>query len=212
MTNIFEEESKNDVTSVTPEIVPSDSGAAGNDVAEMRQKLYDEVTHKIDTVPLQGSLKAGLAYAVELLHGLKQEIENKKLGALEKRQLIREKVTALCDSGKVNVDQSEFDKSDESVHEFVGLLDRMVEEVDTDYQFYKTLLSDTPPATILVFKVEHGTFEKVVQDRIEMIKRYVKTAKRDLAVSYSRYCFGFEAQIRQILFIEQVLIRKGSIR
>ncbi len=209
MIHIFEEsqeESKNDAI-----LTAADAQAvAPENEAVMRQKLYDEVTHQIDTTPLQGELKIQLARAVALLHDLKQEIEGKKGGALEKRQLIRAKVTALCDSGKVNVDQSEFDKSDVSVHEFVGLLDRMIEEVDADYQFYKQLASDTPPPTMLVFKVEHGSFEEVVKQRIEMIKRYVKTAKRDLAVSYSRYCYGFEAQIRQILFVEQVLMRKGS--
>ncbi|MBM3893482.1 hypothetical protein FJ365_03740 [Candidatus Dependentiae bacterium] len=209
MIHIFEEsqeESRNDATSTAPDIqVPP-----AEEEAATRQKLYDEVTHQINTTPLQGELKIQLARAVALLQDLKQEIEGKKSGALAKRQLIREKVTALCDSGKVNVDQSEFDKSDVSVHEFVGLLDRMVEEVDADYQFYKQLVSDTPPPKMLVFKVEHGTFEEVVKQRIEMIKRYVKTAKRDLAVSYSRYCYGFEAQIRQILFVEQVLMRKGS--
>ena len=205
MINIFDE-SKNEVTPIAADVQITDH----DDVAMTRQKLYDEVTHQINTTPLHGELKLQLVRAVESLHGLKQEIENKKIGALEKRQLIREKVTALCDSGKVNVDQSEFDKSDVSVHEFVGLLERMIDEVDSDYQFYKMLVSDTPPATMLVFKVEHGTFEEVVVQRIEMIKRYVKTAKRDLAVSYSRYCYGFEAQIRQILFVEQVLIRKGS--
>lgn len=209
MIHIFEEsqeESRNDAAPVTSDVQMTDH----DDVAATRQKLYDEVTHQINTTPLQGELKLQLARAVESLQDLKQEIERKKGGALEKRQLIREKVTALCDSGKVNVDQSEFDKSDVSVHEFVGLLERMIEEVDADYQFYKLLVSEAPPATMLVFKVEHGTFEEVVAQRIEMIKRYVKTAKRDLAVSYSRYCYGFEAQIRQILFVEQVLMRKGS--
>jgi hypothetical protein len=209
MIHIFEEsqeESRNDAAPVTSDVQMTDH----DDVAATRQKLYDEVTHQINTTPLQGELKLQLARAVQSLQDLKEEIASKKGGALEKRQLIREKVTALCDSGKVNVDQSEFDKSDVSVHEFVGLLERMIEEVDADYQFYKLLVSEAPPATMLVFKVEHGTFEEVVAQRIEMIKRYVKTAKRDLAVSYSRYCYGFEAQIRQILFVEQVLMRKGS--
>ncbi len=205
MTNIFDA-SKNDETVENLNVQPVEE----NTVDAMRQKLYDEVTYQLAVEPLQADLRTGLTCAVQALHDLKNEIAQKKDGALEKRQLIREKVMALCESGKVNVDQSEFDKSDISVHEFVGLLDRMIEEVDADYLFYNDLLSDAPPATMLVFKVEHGTFEEIIKQRIEMIKRYVKTAKRDLAVSYSRYCYGFEAQIRQILYVEQVLIRKGS--
>ncbi len=210
MTNIFDEE-KNEITPVVTESTPDGQSPelTDSEIAAERQKMYDEVTQKIPTAPLHGELKVSLDRAVEALHSLKQEIAEKKQGAIEKRQLIREKVMALCDSGKVNVDASEFEKSDVSVQEFVALLDRMIEEVDTDYVYYKELASDQPPVTMIVFKVERSGFEEVIKERIEMIKRYVKTARRDLAVSYSRYCYGFEAQIRQILFVEQVLMKKN---
>jgi hypothetical protein len=207
MTHIIEE-SKTGVAEQFVATLSEESANTEEQIAAQRQKMYDEVTEKIPTTSLQGTLKASLLAAVQALEALKNEIEEKKQGAVEKRSLIKEKVQALCDSGKVNIDTTEFEKSDVSVKEFVGLLDRMIQEVDADYVFYKSFTENEPPATITVFKVEQrGSFEDVIKERIDMIKRYVKTARRDLAVSYSRYCYGFEAQIRHILYVEQVLKR-----
>lgn len=96
--------------------------------------------------------------------------------------------------------------------EFVHLLEKMIAEIDSEIAFYSGLISDSPPAQILVYKDEPDDFKGHLENRIASIKKYVKNAKRDLTISYSRYCFAFDAQIRQISYIEHVLKRDQHVQ
>lgn len=143
--------------------------------------------------------------ALNFLLALKAEVAAKRVGSLEKKDFIKSMVAKLKESGRVNIDEAEFNKTEKSVMEFVQLLDKMVAEIDADIEFYTKLLSDTPPSYVMAYKDESDNFKDYLDARMASIKKYAKNAKRDLAVSYSRYCFGFDAQIRQIAYVEQVL-------
>ncbi len=179
---------------INPELVAQETG----------QSLA-EFTKQVAVTPLPNEVKKQLISSVALLTELRQEIENKKAGALEKRAIIKAKIDALRASEKVNIDDAEFKKSEESVEHFVQLLDKMIQEVASDEKFYASLTQDTPPATMTAFKFDSDDFLQLISSRIVSIKKYVKNAKRDLSISYSRYCFGFDAQIRQINYVEHVL-------
>lgn len=179
---------------INPELVAEETG----------QPLAD-FTKQIKVQPLPDALKKQLVAAVGLLGELRTEIENKKVGALEKRDIIKAKIDALRASEKVNIDDAEFKKSEESVQHFVQLLDKMIQEVSADEKFYASLTQDNPPESMTAFKFDSDDFLQLVTSRIVSIKKYVKNAKRDLSISYSRYCFGFDAQIRQINYVEYVV-------
>jgi hypothetical protein len=164
-----------------------------------------DVAKQVPVGELTQDLREKLSFAVQALAELKVEIESKKTGALEKKNFIKDKIASLRDSGKVNIDENEFKKSEGSVEHFVQLLDKMMHEVDNDGAFYVSLLSDKQPETMYAFNFEPDDFQKLITRRIQSIKKYVKDAKRDLSISYSRYCFGFETQIRQITYVEHVL-------
>ncbi|MBL4588262.1 hypothetical protein JKY79_02875, partial [Candidatus Babeliales bacterium] len=38
--------------------------------------------------------------------------------------------------------------------------------------------------------------------KIQQVKRHIKTVKKDLRVSFSRYLYGFDAQMKQVERIE----------
>lgn len=210
MIHLQEEESKKaqqqaETPAPAVELAPSEATIAQERAEEATERFVHQTTKQVVTAPLQPAVAKELTAALRLLTQLREEIEGKRDGALEKRGLIRAKILSLRDSGKVNVDEAEFEKSDTSVQEFVHLLERMVEEVTADEAFYTSLLQDNRPAQVQAFITEPDDFQVWVKERINLIKRYVKAAKRDLAVSYSRYCFGFDVQIRQISYVERVV-------
>ncbi len=173
---------------------------------QMMQKFMQENLKKIMVTDLDATQRAKIEEAVQALSALRDEILEKRSGALEKKNIIRDKVAFLQASGKVNINDDEFKKSDKSVDEFVTLLDKMISEVERDIAFFNSLLDDkNRPEHILAFNFESDDFADHVANRVSGVKKYVKSAKRDLAVSYSRYCFGFDAQIRQISYVEYVL-------
>ena len=134
-----------------------------------------EVTQEVPVGELTQDLRDKLIVAVNSLAELKVEIEAKKHGALEKKNFIKEKITTLRDSGKVNIDESEFKKSEGSVEHFVQLLDKMIHEVDNDGAFYVALLSDKKPATMYALNFEPNDFNQLIARRIQSIKNMLKT-------------------------------------
>lgn len=186
-----------EVSALEPVVVDT---ARPNDLETLKEYLK-----QVDVTSIAPATRLKFQEAVDALIALKEEIVEKKQGALDKKDFIKSKINDLKISGKVNIDDQEFGKSESSVHEFVRLLDTMVTEVERDITYYLSLLSDTPPAQIFAFKFESDLYEDHIKNKTQSIKKYVKTAKRDLSISYSRYCFGFDAQIRQITYVEQVL-------
>ena len=174
-------------------------------IEQVKQRMFEDMTKKIPVVPLSSTLHSHLAAAVAQLEELKAEINEKRQGTLERKDIIRGKLDHLKASGYVNIDELEFERTDVSVQHYVELLERMIEEVSADEEFYLSLLSSNLPSEMTIFKENNMTFEQVIEKRIQAIKRYVKNARRDLSISFSRYCFGFDNQIRQILYVEQVL-------
>jgi len=78
-------------------------------------------------------------------------------------------------------------------------------EVADDSAFYTSLLSQKPPENVFVLKFESDDFGVYLDKRLWTVKRYVKSAKRDLSVSFSRYCYGFDSQINHLSYIEQAI-------
>lgn len=190
----------------TAQLVEPNEHSAKND-ADIAEKIMQEHFKKVSVGTISDVQRARLQYAIDLLITLKDEVLEKKRGALEKKECIKDKISHLKESGKVNIDEEEFRKTETSVAEFVGLLDKMIDEINRDVIFYQSLLSDNPPSHVFAYKDESDDFGDQLENRISSIKKYAKNAKRDLAISYSRYCFGFDAQIRQISYVEVVLQR-----
>lgn len=176
---------------------------------QMREKLQNFIK-QVAVTDIGAEQKERFNSSIHSLESLKNEINDKKSSVIEKKEFIKQKMLTLKNSQKVTIDENEFVKSEKSVAEYVRLLDKMVIEIERDITYYTSLISSTPPEHVMVLKSSSDSFEDYVQERIANIKKYIKTETRDLAVSYSRYCFGFDAQIRQIAYVEQVLHRMNE--
>ncbi len=210
MTNVFSDEIKkeNELENSPETSSPLDGASdtlASDQLSAEQQKFLDDNFKKLEAVPLSQAIQNNLRQAISSLEQFIEEIHSKRVDSVSKKNFIKEKIDELKSSGKVNIDDNEFQKSETSVQEFVQLLDRMTMEISKDIRYYSSFLSDNPPSFIYVLKHQPDSFELHISNRIAGVKKYVKEAKRDLMISFSRYSHGFDGQIRQILYIEQVV-------
>lgn len=209
------EERKDTVSLATSEkaelldIASETLGAQSEEMSE--EKLLEMLTKRVSVTALNPQVCAEFIKAVEVLEELEVEVAGKRSAILEKNQFIEDKLAFFQKSGMVNIDDAEREKSNTSVQQFVGILDQMMGEIVRDVAFYRSLTSSTPPEYVTVMKSDPiDDFTTYIKARLAIIKRYIKAVKRDLTVSFSRYCYGFEMQIKRIMYIEQVLSRAIS--
>jgi len=198
---MIENEKKQVAASVDEQVVFDQENKLTIEQKAELERLFKHV----EVAPLNDDLSALTTKAIKVLNELKQEILDKKKGAVEKQNLIQSKIADLKTFNGITVDENEYKKSEVGVEEFVSLLDYMTEEVSSDVNFYSSLLSDSPPKAVWILKSEPDTFSQYLTNRLKHVNKYVRSARRDLSVSYSRYCYGFDAQIKQIGFVEQYL-------
>ena len=165
---------------------------------------FASVTKKITVKPLSQDALLQIDEALIVLGSLRTEILIRKNGALEKRTSIKEMIEVLKDSGKVNIDEERVAREDEGVGEFIKLLDEMILEVEKDDALYRYLIKPED-SELVVLTQDPDDYEAFVKNRVGGVKRHVKVALRDLAVSYSRYCFGFDRQITQLQHVVRML-------
>ncbi len=159
---------------------------------------------------LNEGLKNNLVGVVEELKNLHDEVANKKQDVLSRSHSIKERVELLVQAGKVHIDQDEYAKSEVSVVRYADLLDGIGAELQSEINYFSLFLGDNRPKHIIAQKNSSDVFDSVMQEKVKTIKRYLKTIKRDLSVSYSRYCFGFDSQIKRINYIEAMLKNKPA--
>ncbi len=168
------------------------------------QKVLADVTKKIATTPLPDVVRQAVVEGIALLDTLQQEIAATKQGSMLKRQAIRDKIEALKGHGKVQIDEQRVMVEDDDVKAFVKLLDDMIVELDGDKAMHQ-LFINPPDREFTVLNTDPDSFAEFVLQRVDSMKRHVKIARRDLAVSYSRYCFGFDRQMKQLEHLEYIL-------
>ena len=157
----------------------------------------------VGEVPL--SFKEDSKGVMRDFESLKNEVLKKKVLAREKSLLIKSKVDYLLESGKVNVDKTEYEKSEVSVEKYTELLTHIVGEIDHETAYFQQFIAEEQPQNIVVPKDFEGDFQVFFKKKVKHARKYAKNIRKDLNVSYSRYCFGFDAQLRRISFIESYL-------
>jgi uncharacterized protein YukE len=149
-------------------------------------------------------LKQQCEQVIKLFEELKSDIEQKRDEVKTQSLLITAEVARLKSSGKVEVNQDEYKRSEESITHYVELLDNIVNDINQECNIFSQCL-DNKNTTIEVTEKDPDIFEEFVSAKIHNARRYVKTVKRDLAISFSRYHFGFDAQLKRIAQIELYL-------
>lgn len=164
-------------------------------------KLTDELTHRFND-------------AAGLLITLDAEVIEKQHQALEKNDYIKQIVQKLMTDGYIQVNEQEFKRSEESVQKYVDLLNDVRNEINQEMQRIALMQTAEEGKEFAVWKTAPDEYPVYVEQRIKQLKHYIKSVRRDLNISYSRYCFGFESQMRRIesiqRYIERVVKQRAS--
>ncbi len=164
-------------------------------------KLSDELTHRFND-------------AAALLIALDTEVIEKQHQALEKNNYIKEIVQQLMHDGYIQVNEEEFKRSEESVQKYVDLLNDVRNEIHQEMQRISLMQTAEEGKEFAVWKTAPDEYPLYVEQRIKQLKHYIKSVRRDLNISYSRYCFGFESQMRRIesiqRYVERVVKQRAS--
>ncbi|MBS1987823.1 hypothetical protein JST56_02410 [Candidatus Dependentiae bacterium] len=164
-------------------------------------KLSDELTHRFND-------------AAGLLITLDAEVISKQNQALEKNDYIKQIVQQLMHDGYIQVNEQEFKRSEESVQKYVDLLNDVRNEINQEMQRIALMQTAEEGKEFAVWKTAPDEYPVYVEQRIKQLKHYIKSVRRDLNISYSRYCFGFESQMRRIesiqRYIERVVKQRAS--
>ncbi len=164
-------------------------------------KLTDELTHRFND-------------AAVLLITLDAEVTSKQEQALEKNGYIKGIVQQLMQDGYIQVNEQEFKRSEESVQKYVDLLNDVRNEIHQEMQRIALMQTAEEGKEFAVWKTAPDEYPVYVEQRIKQLKHYIKSVRRDLNISYSRYCFGFESQMRRIeaiqRYVEQVVKQKAQ--
>lgn len=173
---------------------------------EEYQHFLDNLTKANKKIILVKPLTVGDKRLVEdvllCLIELKNDVLQKRDEAMRQSLFIKEKVGTLVTSGKVQIHQDEYRKSEESVTQYAGLLDNIIIEIDSEINYFGLFMGNDLPGQVVAWMSEPDDFFIYIKEKVRFIKKYVKSIRKDLNISFSRYNFGFQAQIKRILQVE----------
>lgn len=173
---------------------------------EEYQKFLDNLTKTnkkiIKVTPLDLTERRLIEDVLLCLTELKNEVLQKRDESMRQGQFIKDKVESLITSGKVQIHLDEYKKSEESVIQYAGLLDNIVNEIESEINYFCLFISEDLPGQVVAWATEPDDFGTYIKEKVRFIKKYAKSIRKDLNISFSRYNFGFQAQIKRILQVE----------
>lgn len=171
-------------------------------------KFLEQLTkQKQKVIPVEGlsaSLKNEFQQMIDALLEFQGTVVKKRQDISEKRGFIKGKVDRLVELKQIHLNQQEYKKSELGVISYERLLDGVIDSLEFEINYFSSFLNDNPPSLAIVN--EHDVdFSVFVTERVKNTKRYLKTVAKDLQVSYSRYNYGFDEQLKRILYVEALM-------
>lgn len=169
------------------------------------EELQKRELKKIAVTPVSDYLKKDAIYLLTEMEALCVDVAGKYTYATEQNTFIKNKVDTLSSSQDVVINREEYQKSEESVEKYLELLKGIIAEIQNEMSYFIVFLKDKTPQYLIVPQDDTDSFELFFAQKTRVVKKYIKDMKKDLNISYSRYCFGFEAQINRMAGIEYYL-------
>lgn len=221
--NIFEEKNQLEETVNSDVVTPVDESAVSleakntetlsldRDKEEAYKAFLEKMTIHFVVSEISDASRAAFVQALDQLKKLKEDVVIKKERTIAMGEQIRDKVRSLVDTGSIKIDEDEFSKSDVSVHQYTKVLDDITAEIDRDISFYVSILQKNIGDTFSVIGSLEEEFPELITERTKFIKKYIKDVSKDLAVSFSRFCFGFQSQMKRVEYVEFIVTRSPKM-
>ncbi len=165
---------------------------------EMVEQLDKEGKQIIPLPFIPQEIKDKLTFSIGELKKLHDDISGKKEIIVATNQKIQVLAHNLAQSKKVTINEQELAMSSKSSEKYIELLDTILNEVKTEVDYYSQFTQEEHPEFIVVWKEEppHGIL--FLMSKVKWIKKYIKTIRKDVHISFSRYSFGFDNQIKKL--------------
>lgn len=189
---------------------PSQDSSEKSDVEKKIEEIDPKTQKYLYIKPVEQNFKVKLKKTIDDLVAIRLDIFNKKVEIVTKQNLIKEKITFLSESKKVRIDKAEIERSEKSAHSYTQLLDGIINELSGEIAYYNVFLSDEkPPVDKIVVPLQApDKIEDYLELQMNGVKRYLKNVKRDIAISFSRYTFGFDEQLKHLTYVESFIKSK----
>ncbi|MFH1254716.1 MAG: hypothetical protein V1646_04785 [bacterium] len=194
-------------------LVNSSQDSVEKSSVEKKPEEIDPKTQKYLYIkPVVQDFKIRLKKTIDELVSIRLDIFNKKVEIVTKQNLIKEKITLLSESKKVRIDKAEFERSEKSAHSYTHLLDGIINELSGEIAYYNVFLSDEiPPLDKIPVPLQApDKIEDYLELQMNGVKRYLKNVKRDITISFSRYTFGFDEQLKHLTYVESYIKSKET--
>lgn len=192
------------------------------EVEKVKNDAAQTETYSVVVHPIPALLKKQFALALDDFVSLQAEIEEKMAIATERNSLIQTRIYRLVHEAKVEINQDHYSHFNQSIAMYMELLKEIHGECSQEIEWSKLIIALDAPEAIQVpldFDVEfyrwaigHDALTNeesyaAVNAKIEQMRRHSKVVRKDVRVSFSRYLFGFSAQLKQVEIIEHSLLR-----
>lgn len=146
---------------------------------------------------------ADLHIAISKLAAVKQDLEHRMVETVTKNESIKKRLEALEASGVIQIDHEQSKQFEQSIKTYLGLLYNITLELNEEINFFNPFFAQPRPAMVQVPEVITVDAQAFVRMSAEGMRRHAKTVSKGMLVSYSRYGFSLDSQIKQLNILEK---------
>ena len=172
---------------------------------ELTQKL-DESNKKMVKLPeITNELQSKIEYVIKELELLRKETSEKKSFIEEQMKIVDDKITGLIKEKKIKVNEAERTQSEQNIKHYIRLLDGVTQEIDHELSYFAQFLKQEKPTLVVVPKDAPEDFGVYIEDKAKWSRRYAKNIRKSTTISFSRYKFSFEEQLKKLNYMKNFL-------
>lgn len=184
--------------------------ASKQEELEKKKKEFEALVRKLDAqnkklIPsndLPISLQDELVQGIDRLTDLRVEVTEKQKALLGQNKKIKDQIEEIAKAKKIAIKADKFAESEKSIEQYVTLLKNIEAEVEHEIAYLQRLHALKEPTFIVVHKYDPFLYEEYIASKVLSVKRYIKTVRKNLDVSFSRYTFGLENQIKSLQYLQ----------
>ena len=201
--------SDNKEFAVAQETAPNESKAAVL-TAEDQEKHHAELLAKLEeagktliaTTALSDEMKAALRDTLGELEKFKEEVAAREATIFEQSKAIRDRIEEVKDIKYVRVNASISDIFEQTAQDYSNLIKNTLAEIGQNSLYYERYFDTDRKQLVVVDRDDDKALDNYVVREIKMLRKYIKDGRKNLAVLFSRYDYGFNRHMQQLKSID----------
>ena len=166
------------------------------------QEDVAEVKVEIACNPVPLATQQSLAVVLGNLKSLKDEIEQKITAAWTRAQNIESVMEKIMDISASVIDERKKGALTESVATYTELLKGIISEIDLEIADFSPYAQAGHPRVINVPEKNSQIDSSIyLESSVRFLRSQVKSIRKYLMVSYSRYMYGFDLQEKKLIYL-----------